>query len=158
MLLSTHHEGRSNVMTLSWHTMMEFDPPLVGCVVSARNFSYEALNKTRQCTLNIPTAEIAEAVVGCGNVSGRKTNKFTMFSLTPLPAKLVAAPIIAECFANLECRVADTQMCNRYDFFVLEVIRASILPNIKNPRTLHHCGFGAFRVAGRTIALPSRMR
>ena len=32
VLLTTARKGRPNVMTLSWHTMMEFTPPLVGCV------------------------------------------------------------------------------------------------------------------------------
>jgi flavin reductase (DIM6/NTAB) family NADH-FMN oxidoreductase RutF len=158
VLLGTHHKGISNVMTMSWHTMMEFDPPLVGCVVSARNFSFVALKKTRQCALNIPTADIAAAVIGCGNSSGRNVDKFAQFGLTPLPAKLVNAPVIAECFANLECRVVDTRMCNRYNFFVLEVLRASVLACVENPRTLHHRGYGKLMVAGRIIELPSRMR
>ena len=38
VLLTTIHKGRVNVMTMSWHTMMEFEPPLVGCVVSGRDF------------------------------------------------------------------------------------------------------------------------
>ena len=34
VLLTTARAGRANIMPLSWHTMMEFEPPLVGCVVS----------------------------------------------------------------------------------------------------------------------------
>ena len=158
LLLTTAHKGEINVMTLSWHTMMEFEPPLVGCVVSGRNFSFEALKATRQCVLNIPTKELAEKVVDCGNSSGRCTDKFKTFGLTPLPAKLVGAPLIAECYANLECRVADTRLLNRYNFFVLEVFKAWIDPSRKDPRTLHHRGRGVFMVAGKTIKLPSKMK
>lgn len=32
-LVTTAHRGKPNVMTQSWHTMMEFEPPLVGCVI-----------------------------------------------------------------------------------------------------------------------------
>jgi flavin reductase (DIM6/NTAB) family NADH-FMN oxidoreductase RutF len=158
VLVTTHNGGRANVMTMSWHTMMEFEPPLVGCVISARNFSFEALRKTRQCVLNIPTRELASAVVGCGNTSGRRIDKFKRFGLTPVPARIVTPPLIAECYASLECRVADTRMLNRYNFFVLEVLRASIATAIKAPRTLHHRGRGLFMVAGEILALPSRMR
>ena len=28
VLLTTADHGRANIMTLSWHTMMEFEPPL----------------------------------------------------------------------------------------------------------------------------------
>ena len=63
LLLTTTRKGRDNVMTLSWHTMMEFEPPLVGCVVSGRDFSFEALRATRQCVLNMPTRDMAAQVV-----------------------------------------------------------------------------------------------
>lgn len=158
LLLSTAHKGKNNVMTMSWHTMMEFEPPLVGCVVSGRDFSFAALKATRECVLNIPTCELAEQVVGCGNTSGRNVDKFAAFGLTPEPASLVRAPLIAECYANLECKVVDTRLMNRYNFFVLEVVKAWIEPGRKDPRTLHHRGYGAFMVAGETITLNSKMK
>src|SRR4030067_484394 len=144
VLVTTAHKGSANIMTQSWHTMMEFEPPLVGCVISGRNYSFDALRTTRECVLNIPTVELAKQVVGIGNCSGKKIDKFRKFKLTPLPASQVAAPLIAECHANLECRVADSRMVNKYNFFVLEVIKAWINTSIKNPRTLHHQGKGVF--------------
>jgi len=93
VLVTTAYKGKSNIMTQSWHTMMEFEPPL-----------------------------------------------------------------IAECFANLECRVVDTRMVNRYNFFVLEVVKAWVDPARKDQRTLHYRGKGSFMVAGKTIRLRSRMK
>jgi flavin reductase (DIM6/NTAB) family NADH-FMN oxidoreductase RutF len=158
VLLSTSHKGRANVMTLSWHTMMEFEPPLVGCVVSDRDFSFRALKATRECVINIPTAELAAQVVGCGNTTGEQVEKFDTFGLTPVPGGIVAAPLIAECYASLECRVADTRLVKRYAFFVLEVVKAWVDTSCKQPKTLHHRGYGQFMLAGETIALPSKMR
>ena len=158
VLLSTRHHGRPNVMTLSWLTMLEFEPPLVGCVISKRDHSFAAVEASGECVINIPTLELADAVVGCGNTSGADTDKFATFGLTPLPASQVQAPLIAECFANLECRVVDPSMVSRYGLFVLEVVRAWLNPDIKNHPTLHHRGHGAFMLAGETIALPSKMK
>jgi flavin reductase (DIM6/NTAB) family NADH-FMN oxidoreductase RutF len=158
LLLSTAHEGKANVMTMSWHTMMEFEPPLVGCVITGRDFSFDALRLTRQCVLNIPTAELGTKVVGCGNTSGRRVDKFKTFGLTPRPAALVDVPLLDECYANLECRVVDTRLVNHYNFFVLEVVKAWIDPRCRDPRTLHHRGRGVFMVAGETIKLPSKMK
>ena len=158
VLVTTMRGGRANVMTMSWHTMMEFEPPLIGCVISARNFSFDALRKTRQCVLNIPTVELIGAVAGCGNTSGRRVDKFAKFGLTPLPASVVSPPLIAECYANLECRLADTRLLNRYNFLVLEVLKAWSVPAVRDPRTLHHRGRGAFMVAGETVTVPSKMR
>ncbi len=158
VLLTTAHKGKSNVMAMSWHMMMEFEPPLVGCLVSGRDFSFAALKATRQCVLNIPTVELAAKVVACGNTSGRRLDKFKAFGLTPLPAETVAAPLIAECYANLECRVVDTRLLNRYNFFVLEVQKAWIDPTCKDPRTLHHRGRGHFMIAGETVKLASKAK
>lgn len=158
LLLTTSHKGKANVMTLSWHTMMEFEPPLVGCVLSSADFSFRALKATRQCVLNIPSAELATQVVGCGNTSGRYADKFKEFDLPSAPAERVEAPLITACFANLECRVVDTRLVNRYNFFVLEVIKAWHDPDRPAPRTLHHRGNGVFMVAGETIRLPSKMK
>ena len=49
-------------------------------------------------------------------------------------------------------------MVRRYGRFVLEVVAAWVDPGVKDPRTLHHRGYGRFMVAGESIKLPSRMR
>jgi flavin reductase (DIM6/NTAB) family NADH-FMN oxidoreductase RutF len=155
VLITTAHKGRANIMTLSWLTMMDFEPPLVGMVLSNRNYSFVALKATKQCVINIPTVELGAKVVGCGNTTGRKVDKFAAFRLTAIPAQQVAPPLIDECYANLECRVVDARMANQYNFFILEVLKAWIDPARKRPRTLHHLGKGKFVVDGKTVNLPS---
>jgi flavin reductase (DIM6/NTAB) family NADH-FMN oxidoreductase RutF len=158
VMLSTARDGKPNVMVMSWHTMMEFEPPLVGCVVSNRNFSFETLVATRECVINIPTVELADKVVKCGNSSGRKVDKFAKFGLTPAYGSRVGAPLVAECYANLECKIVDDRWVDQYNFFVLEVLAAWIDPARKDPRTIHHRGRGVFVVDGRVMKLPSRMK
>jgi flavin reductase (DIM6/NTAB) family NADH-FMN oxidoreductase RutF len=158
VLVTTAQKGRANIMTMSWHTMMEFEPPLVGCVISDRNHSFGVLKATKECVINIPTVELAAQVVGCGNTSGRKVDKFKAFGLTPAAASRVKAPLIDECYASLECKVVDAKLVAKYCFFILEVLKAWIDTSRKDPRTIHHLGRGAFMVAGRTIKLPSRKK
>jgi len=157
VLLTTAHKGRQNVMTMSWHMMVEFTPPLIACVVSSGDHSFAALRATRQCVIAVPAVQLAAQVVKIGNSSGRDTDKFAAFGLTPLPATQVAAPLVAECFANLECEVHDTRMVNRYNLFVLQVVRAWRDPAQKKPKTLHHQGYGKFAVDGEVLRLKSRM-
>ncbi len=158
VMVTTASSGRSNIMTMSWHTMIEFEPPMVGCVISNRNYSFDLLKATNECVINIPTVEIAEKVVGCGNTSGANIDKFERFCLTPKPASLIGAPLIEECFANLECRVADTSMVPEYCLFIVEVIKAWVDPAVKSPRTIHHLGNGNFMIAGEKIKLKSKMK
>ncbi len=158
VLVPTAREGRANIMTLSWHTMLEFEPPLVGCVISNGDFTFDILKATQQCVINIPTVELSKQVVGCGNSSGRTVDKFKAFGLTPVAASCVDAPLIDECYANLECRVVDEKMVSKYNLFILEVVKAWIDPEKQHPQTIHHLGEGVFMVASETIHLPSKMK
>ncbi len=124
--------------------------------MSANNYSFAALRRTRDCVIAIPARKLAAKVVKIGNCSGRDMpDKFAAVGLTPKPAAKVGAPLVAECFANLECRVADTRMVAKYNMFVLEVVKAWIDPAQKNPKTIHHQGYGRFAVDGRILTLKS---
>jgi len=158
VLLTTSAKGRANVMTLSWHMMIEFEPPQVACIVSGNNFSFAALRATRQCVIAIPARKLARKVVQAGNSSGRDVDKFAEFGLSKRPAACVEPPLVGECFANLECNVTDTRLVNRYNMFILEVCKAWIDSAQKNPKTIHHHGYGTFVVDGTTVKLKSRMR
>jgi flavin reductase (DIM6/NTAB) family NADH-FMN oxidoreductase RutF len=157
VLLTTAHKGRANVMTNSWHMMVEFQPPLIACVVSNANYSFAALRATKECVIAIPALEMATKVVGVGNCSGRNVDKFKRFGLTPVLAASVTPPLVAECFANLECRVVDAHLANKFNLFILEVVKAWYDPAQKNPKTIHHHGNGRFAVDGEMIKLKSRM-
>jgi flavin reductase (DIM6/NTAB) family NADH-FMN oxidoreductase RutF len=156
VLLTTARKGRANVMAMSWHMMVEFEPPLVACLVSGANHRFGALRTTKECVIAIPALALASKVVAVGNCSGREVDKFEKFGLTPVPAERVAPPLIAECFANLECQVIDTGFVNKYNLFVLQVLKAWIDPAQKNPKTIHHRGYGRFAVDGKVITLKSR--
>ena len=165
VLLATARRGRANVMAMSWHMMVEFEPPLIACIVSEGDRSFAALRATKQCVIAVPPATLAKQVVGVGNTHGGVgegcVDKFEMFGLTAVPAGRVASPLIAECFANLECRVVNTRMVNRYNLFILEVVMAWIDRRFTPqdcPATLHHRGCGTFALDGGTVRLRSKMR
>jgi len=154
-LLTTARKGRANVMTMSWHMMLEFEPPLIACVVSGNNFSFEALRATGECVIALPARKLAAKAVKVGNCSGRDVDKFAAFGLTPVEASQVKPPLIAECFANLECVVVDRRMVNRYNMFILEAVAAWSDPKQKNPKAFHHQGYGKFVADGPAFTLKS---
>lgn len=156
VLLTTARGGHANVMTMSWHMMVEFTPPLVACVVSNADYSFAALRATKECVIGIPAVGLASKVVAVGNCSGRDVDKFETIGLTRVAAQHVAAPLIAECFANLECKVVDTRLVNKYNLFILEVLQAWTDPAQQDVKTIHHRGYGAFVVDGETIKLKSK--
>jgi len=157
VLLTTARKGQANVMTMSWHMMVDFEPPMIACVVSPANHSYRALEATGECVIAIPAVEMAKTVVAVGNCSGRNTDKFATLGLSPLPASTVSPPLVTECFANLECVVIDRRLVRTFGLFVLEVRAAWRDTRQRKPKTIHHHGFGRFAVDGESLKLKSRM-
>jgi flavin reductase (DIM6/NTAB) family NADH-FMN oxidoreductase RutF len=158
VLLATSGKSGPNIMTMSWHMMVDFEPPMIACIVSQGDYSFAALRYKGECVIAIPARRLAAKVVKVGNTSGSDVDKFARFGLTPLPASRVSAPLVAECFANLECKVTDRTLVEKYNLFILEVVAAWIDPTQKNPKTIHHHGYGTFVVDGPALKLKSKMR
>jgi flavin reductase (DIM6/NTAB) family NADH-FMN oxidoreductase RutF len=148
VLVSSAHADQTNIMTMGWHMVMEFQPALIGCIISSANHSFEMIRKSRQCVINIPTEDIAATVVKIGNSSGRDIDKFDAFGLTAAPGTHVRAPLIAECYANFECRLADASQIKKYNMFVFEVVKAHVATAPKVPKTIHYRGDGEFMISG----------
>ena len=150
VLLSSSHAGERNVMTMGWHTVMEFSPSLVGCVIASSNHSFELVRRSRECVINVPTAALVDAVVGIGTSSGSEVDKFERYGLSVEEG--FDAPVIRECYANFVCRLHDDSLVGKYNFFIWEVVAARVARSPKHPETLHYTGAGEFMVAGKVIS------
>jgi flavin reductase (DIM6/NTAB) family NADH-FMN oxidoreductase RutF len=151
VLVSSAQGGKTNIMTMGWHMMIGFTPALVGCYIDPGNHSYDMVVGSGECVINIPTADMLEQVIGIGNCSGADADKFERFGLTAQPGGEVAAPLIAECYASFECRLADARPNPNAPLFVWQVVRAHVAKVPKLPQTLHYRGDGQFMISGREI-------
>ena len=158
VLVSSKHKGRANIMTLGWHTILEFTPSLVGLMISSGNDSHDMIRESGECVVNLPTTALTDIVVGIGNTSGATTDKFTHFGLTAQPAEKVDAPLIGECHASFECRLIEDALVDRYNFFIFEVVKAHAALSPKHPETLHYTGDGVFMISGKIISRRSLFR
>jgi flavin reductase (DIM6/NTAB) family NADH-FMN oxidoreductase RutF len=158
VLVSSALAGKTNIMTLGWHTILEFSPSLVGLMISSGNHSFEMIRESRVCVINLPTRTLTETVVRIGNTSGRSIDKFAEFGLSAQAASAVDAPLIAECHANFECRLHEDALVDRYNFFIFEVVKAHVAASPKHPETLHYTGDGVFMVSGKIISRRSMFR
>jgi flavin reductase (DIM6/NTAB) family NADH-FMN oxidoreductase RutF len=158
VLVSSAWKNERNIMTMGWHMVMEFSPSLIGCYIWTENHSFGLIKKSKECVFNIPTVDIAETVAAIGNSSGRDIDKFAKFGLTAQPAEEVKAPLIAECYANLECKLHDASLIKKYSLFVFEVVKAHAARRPRHPRTIHYQGDGQFMVAGGQLNLRRKFR
>lgn len=153
VMITASHKGKPNVMTISWTTMLDFDPPLIACVIGTQSWTRKMIEKTREFAINIPTVEMAKKVVACGNVSGRKIDKFAKFKLRKLRASKISAPLLDECYCNIECKVVDMAMAKKYDLIIAKGVAAWIRPSKKPPATLHHASGRNFIVAQKRMMI-----
>ncbi|MDB5804944.1 MAG: flavin reductase [Betaproteobacteria bacterium] len=158
VLVSSAWRGERDIMTMGWHMMLEFTPALVACCISSANHSFALVKGSGECVINLPTADMVDAVAGVGNCSGGEVDKFSAFNLTPVAAARVGAPLIRECYANFECRLHDARMVPRYNLFIWEVVKAHVATVPKHPKTLHYRGEGAFMVAGTSVSRKRRFK
>jgi flavin reductase (DIM6/NTAB) family NADH-FMN oxidoreductase RutF len=158
VLVSSAYKDETNIMTMGWHTIMEFSPSRIGCFITNANYSYELIRKSKECVINIPTADLADKVVGIGNTTGAEIDKFAQFDLTAEKADKVKAPLIKECYANFECKVADTSLLSKYSFFILEVLKAHVPSSPKYPTTMHYRGDGIFMISGKSVSYKRKFR
>lgn len=158
-LVSSAHEGATNVMAASWAMPLDFDPPKVAVVIDANSYTRQLIEASGEFALNIPCRAIAAQVLKAGSASGRDCDKFAHAGLTPFPARVIGAPLVEGCVAWLECRVLprpDNQQ--RHDLFLAEVVAAQADDRIfrngrwlfddDSLRTLHYFGGGSFAVTG----------
>jgi flavin reductase (DIM6/NTAB) family NADH-FMN oxidoreductase RutF len=155
VLVTTHDGKRPNVMTISWTMVVDFTPRFA-ITTGAWNYSYKALRKTRECVIAIPSVDMLDTVIGVGSCTGADTDKFAKFGLTPLPGKVVKAPLIKECLENIECRVVE--IIRRYDIVVLDAVAAHRASSPREARMLHAVGDGTFIVDGRRVDRRRQMK
>jgi len=158
VMVSSAHRGERDIMTMGWHMMLGFEPALVGCFVWDENHSFSLIRRSKECVINIPTFDMIDAVIGVGNTHGGNVDKFEKFGLTALEASKVDAPLIAECYANYECKLVDGSQINRYSLFIFEVVKAHVAKSPRYPTTVHYRGDGVFMVSGRNVSYRSRFK
>lgn len=155
VLVTTNDGRKDNVMTITWTMVLDFSASFA-MTTGPWNHSYAALRETRECVISIPTVDLLDTVVGIGTCSGKDTDKFRTFGLTPVRSRHVRAPLIRECLANIECRVVD--MIDRHSIVVLEGVAAYFDSFRKEKRTLHAVGDGTFIVDGDRLDRKEMMR
>jgi flavin reductase (DIM6/NTAB) family NADH-FMN oxidoreductase RutF len=146
VLVTTRDGDTNNVMTISWTMVMDFTP-VFALTTGPWNHSFAALKRTRECVIAVPAVDLLDRVVGIGTCSGTDTDKFAKFKLTAVPGKLVKAPLIKECLANIECKVVD--LVDKHNIVVLEGVAAYVDPTRKEKRMIHAVGDGTFVADGR---------
>ncbi len=131
LITSVDSEGKPNIITLGEVFNLSIrDPVIIGLAIAPARYSHTLICEQGEFVANLPPADLLEQVLECGQTSGRQTEKFEEFDLTPLPASEVEPPLIAECPVNIECRLLDVQTVGDHDLFQGEVVAHHVSPEL----------------------------
>lgn len=134
VLVGTGGNGfKNNLITVAWTGVINSEPPMLSISVRPGRFSYDALEKNGEFTVNVPSAEQAELVDWCGVVSGKDHDKFAEKGLTALSGSKVAAPVVAECPVALECKVTQKIPLGTHDLFLAEIVAVQVSESFLAP-------------------------
>jgi len=111
-----------NLFTVAWAGTICTNPAMCYISVRPERHSYGLIKESMEYVINLTTEELARATDWCGVRSGRDYRKFEETRLTPLPAKCVKAPIVAESPLSIECRVKEIVSLGSHDMFISDVL------------------------------------
>ena len=135
--VAQHQEQRS-ICPLGWKMWTSAQPPMMAISVAPQRFTHDLIARSGEFVLAWPGEELAEATLAVGTRSGRSMDKFAECGLTALPAEQVSAPLIGECLANLECKVAGKMTTGDHTIFVGQIVAV----HVNHPDGRQLCSIG----------------
>jgi len=108
LVTSKGKDGNANVMAVAWIIPVSINPPLLAISIRPERYSHKLIRETKEFAVNIPTFNQAKKVLICGRRTGRNTDKLKDAGFKTEKAETVAAPLIKECIAHIECKLVKT--------------------------------------------------
>lgn len=126
-LISTAHQGKRNVQFAFRALGIGDEPPLLLIGIQDKNFSREVIQKSGEFVVNVCSTEQLRAVDKSRDMSGRNVDdKFVALGLETLPAKIVQAPLVNGCHANVECKLVKEMEVEGLYLFVGQAVAAHV--------------------------------
>ena len=155
ILVTTNDGKKDNVMTISWHMVMDFRPH-IAISTGPWNESFQTILDTKECVINIPSVDRAEDVIKAGTINGSEADKFELLHFQKQKGVCTKAPLITDSIASLECRLVD--YVAEHGLLILEAVCLWENPEKTETRTFHANGDGTFFADGEFFNYRESMR
>jgi flavin reductase (DIM6/NTAB) family NADH-FMN oxidoreductase RutF len=153
-IVTSRHEGRTNVMAASWAMPLDFDPPKVVVVIDARTLTRKLVEASGVFGLQLPGVAFAQQTLAVGTSNGVEIDKFAAFNLRTFEGRAIDVPMLADCVAWFECKVIPDD-AQRHDLILAEVVAAYADSRVYSGNRWHFDGHPDLRtchyVAGGTF-------
>ncbi len=108
-------EGVLNLAPYSFFAAIADRPPLVMFSSSGRKDSQRNVEETGVFTTNLAGRALLEKMNLSSASAPSEIDEFALSGLTPIMGELVDAPVVAEAYAALECRVVEVKRLHGLD-------------------------------------------
>lgn len=114
-----------NIIAITFIAPVTSKPPMVMISIAPERHSYNMIKNSGEFVINIPGPELLYETQFVGRKSGRDFDKFKETGLTAIPAQVVKAPLIEECWGHIECKVVKEVDAGIHTMFIAEIVAAS---------------------------------
>ena len=160
IVVSRGSSGRDNIAAVAWSTPIDTNPPRLAIIADSAHLTWQNLQETPECTLNIAGRANIRLASYAGSVSGREKDKLAETAALTVAGSVLPLPILPECLANIECRVLS--MDAETGFVLLEPVYAladeeAFFSGWKMERGIYpvqHLGGERFQHGGEVILQP----
>ena len=127
-------EGKVNFITIAHIGIVNHARPyLISLSLAKAHYTNAGIRENKTFSVNIPNEELVVETDYVGIVSGKKTDKSSVFEV--FYGNLENAPMITECPINMECKLYDVYDTPTHDLFIGEIVETyadeSVLKNGK---------------------------
>jgi flavin reductase (DIM6/NTAB) family NADH-FMN oxidoreductase RutF len=113
-------ENKPNFMAVGWISRINASPPLLAVGLNKSHYTPAGIRKNKTFSVNFPSTVMVEQTDYCGLVSGRNTDKSSLFDI--FYGELKTAPMIKSCHLCLECKLFDIYEMPSNDLFIGEIM------------------------------------
>jgi flavin reductase (DIM6/NTAB) family NADH-FMN oxidoreductase RutF len=131
VLVTAASSEKVNVTAVEWITPIGEKPQLLALSLHNTSLTLDLLSTSMEFVVAIPTEKLRDAVLLCGATSGKFIDKFSEANLTQVKAKRVAAPLIMEAAANIECKMLSYTSAGDHTLVVGEVVEVALSKDSK---------------------------
>lgn len=114
VLVTSSYKGKYNVCATECYMSIDSKPPFVSIALPAKSFTLEIITRSGEFVVAAVGENLTEAARLAKNVSGTVVDKFSEGKIETVPAPLVAAPLVRDAIANIECRVISILNCGNW--------------------------------------------
>ena len=106
--------GKPNYTTIAHVGIMDHES--ISLSMAKIHHTNDGIKEHETFSVNIPSTDMVEKTDYCGLVSGKQTDKSSLFKT--FYGELKTAPMIEECPINMECKLMRTVDFPRHDIFI----------------------------------------